>query len=253
MGRFILIIIHIFFILGPIFAQRSSTDSIIGSVNNAIEKESFKKAWREIHANRHLFIQSNQLFEYNYSLSNIYKGTYQYLDDDTLKNENIEALEYVANEFFNGKQKEIEEKYGSMWEKLYWLSRIYHCTNNIFFRHFTEKCRDVYKNSRYKNDQYYLSLIYTYINYAIRNNEDWSYVLLYTPVSEIGSMDSHSDLALAVALHQRGIAHLWKEISNRKYQLRNGSIDLGFDLDSNPLLDMGERLFRRSARHIRQM
>lgn len=53
-------------------------------------------------------------------------------------------------------------------------------------------------------------------------------------------MDSHSDLALAVALHQRGIAHLWKEISNRKYQLRNGSIDLGFDLDSNPLLDMGK-------------
>lgn len=85
-----------------------------------------------------------------------------------------------------------------------------------------------------------MSLIYTYINYAIRNNEDWSDVLLYTPVSEIGSMDSHSDLALAVALHQRGIAHLWKEISNRKYQLRNGSIDLGFDLDSNPLLDMGK-------------
>lgn len=27
---------------------------------------------------------------------------------------------------------------------------------------------------------------------------------------------------------------------NRKYQLRNGSIDLGFDLDSNPLLDMGK-------------
>ena len=193
MRRFILIIIHIFFILGPIFAQRSSTDSIIGSVNNSIEKESFKKAWREIHANRHLFIQSNQLFEFNYSLSEIYKGTYQYLDDDTLKRENIEALEYVANEFFNGKQEEIEEKYGSMWEKLFWLSRIYNYTNNIFFRHFTEKCRDAYKNSRYKNDQYYISLIYTYINYAIRNNEDWSYVLLYTPVSEIGSMDSHSD------------------------------------------------------------
>lgn len=96
-------------------------------------KKVIQKAWREIHANRHLFIQSNQLFEYNYSLSDIYKGTYQYLDDDTLKNENIEALEYVANEFFNGKQEEIEEKYGSMWEKLYWLSRIYHCTNNIFF------------------------------------------------------------------------------------------------------------------------
>ena len=139
MRRFILIIIHTFFILGPIFAQRSSTDNIIDSVNNAIEKESFKKAWREIHANRHLFIQSNQLFKYNYSLSEIYKGTYQYLEDDTLKNENIEALEYVANEFFNGKQEEIEEKYGSMWEKLYWLSRIYHSTNNFVFRHFIEK------------------------------------------------------------------------------------------------------------------
>lgn len=188
----------------------------------------------------YLFIQSNQLFEYNYSLSDIYKGTYQYLDDDTLKNENIEALEYVANEFFNGKQEEIEEKYGSMWEKLYWLSRIYHYTNNIFFRHFTEKCRDIYKNSKYKNDLYYLSLIYTYINYAIRNNEYWSYVLLYTPVSEIGSMDSHSDLALAVALHQRGIAHLWKEVSNRDNKLRNGSIDWNFGIDSNPLLDMGK-------------
>ena len=240
MGRFILVIIHIFFILGPIFAQRSSTDSIIGSVNNAIEKESFKKAWREIHANRHLFIQSNQLFEYNYSLSDIYKGTYQYLDDDTLKRENIEALEYVANEFFNGKQEEIEEKYGSMWEKLFWLSRIYHSTNDIGFRHFTEKCRDAYKNSKYKNDQYYLSLIYTYINHAIRNKEDWSYVWLYTPVGEIESMDSHSDLELAVAFHQKGIALLWKEISNREYQSRNGSIDLGFDLDSNPLLDMGK-------------
>ena len=85
MRRFILIIIHTFFILGPIFAQRSSTDNIIDSVNNAIEKESFKKAWREIHANRHLFIQSNQLFKYNYSLSEIYKGTYQYLDDDLWK------------------------------------------------------------------------------------------------------------------------------------------------------------------------
>ena len=63
MRRFILIIIHIFFILGPIFAQRSSTDSIIVSVNNAIEKESFKKAWREIHDNRHEFIQTNQLLK----------------------------------------------------------------------------------------------------------------------------------------------------------------------------------------------
>ena len=240
MRRFILIIIHIFFILGPIFAQRSSTDSIIGSVNNAIEKESFKKAWREIHDNRHEFIQTNQLFEYNYSLSEIYKGTYQYLDDDTLKRENIEALEYVAKEFFNGKQEEIEEKYGSMWEKLYWLSRIYHSTNDIGFRNFTEDCRDIYKNSRYKNDPYYISLIYTYINYAIRNKEDWSYVWLYTPVGEIESMDSHSDLELAVAFHQKGIALLWKEISNREYQSRNGSIDLGFDLDSNPLLDMGK-------------
>lgn len=240
MRRFILIIIHIFFILGPIFAQRSSTDSIIGSVNNAIEKESFKKAWREIHDNRHEFIQTNQLFEYNYSLSEIYKGTYQYLDDDTLKRENIEALEYVAKEFLNGKQEEIEEKYGSMWEKLYWLSRIYHSTNDIGFRNFTEDCRDIYKNSRYKNDPYYISLIYTYINYAIRNKEDWSYVWLYTPVGEIESMDSHSDLELAVAFHQKGIALLWKEISNREYQSRNGSIDLGFDLDSNPLLDMGK-------------
>jgi hypothetical protein len=53
-------------------------------------------------------------------------------------------------------------------------------------------------------------------------------------------MDSHSDLELAVAFHQKGIALLWKEISNREYQSRNGSIDLGFDLDSNPLLDMGK-------------
>ena len=39
MRRFILIIIHTFFILGPIFAQRSSTDNIIDSVNNATYKK----------------------------------------------------------------------------------------------------------------------------------------------------------------------------------------------------------------------
>ena len=240
MRRIITIIIQLFFILCPIYTQTPNTESIIGSVNNAIKKESFKKAWRYIHVNRSFFSQSNQLLDYNISLSDIYKGTYQYLDDDTLKNENIEVLEYIADEFLNGKQDEIEKKYGSMWERLYWLSRIYHSTNNMKFRHFTEKCRDVYKNSKYKNDQYYLSLIYTYINYAIRNNEDWSYVLFYTPVSEIESMESHSDLTLAVALHQKGIAHLRKEISNREYQSRNSSIDWGFELDSNPLLDMGK-------------
>ena len=240
MRRTITIIIHIFFFLCPIIAQTPNTDSIIDSVNNAIEKGAYKKAWRYLHAKRNMFSQSNRLLDYNISLSDIYKGTYQYLDDDTLKNENIEALEYIANEFFNGKHEEMEMKYGSMWERLYWLSRIYHSTKDIGFRHFTEDCRDIYKNSRYKNDPYYISLIYTYINYAIRNKEDWSYVLLYTPVKEIESLDSHSDLALAVALHQRGIAHLWKEISNREYQLRNSSSDWGFELDSNPLLDMGK-------------
>lgn len=132
MRRFILIIIHTFLSLAQYLLKGQAQIVLLVLLIMPLKKV-IQKAWREIHANRRLFIQSNQLFEYNYSLSDIYKGTYQYLDDDTLKNENIEALEYVANEFFNGKQEEIEEKYGSMWEKLYWLSRIYHCTNNIFF------------------------------------------------------------------------------------------------------------------------
>lgn len=93
MRGFITIIIQLLFILSPILAQTPNTDSIIGSVNNAIKKESFKEAWRYLHINRSSFSQSTQWLDYNISLSDIYKGTYQYLDDDTLKNENIEVLE----------------------------------------------------------------------------------------------------------------------------------------------------------------
>ena len=163
MRRFFCLIIFIYNCLISVFPQTSKTDSVIGIVNNAIADGAYKKAWRILHTNKISFIQSKKLLDYNISLSDIYKGTYQFLDDDTLKNENKEALEYIAEELFNGKQQEIELAYGSMWERLVWLSRIYHSNHEMGYHHFIERCRNLYKNSIYKNDPYYITLIITYI------------------------------------------------------------------------------------------
>lgn len=216
-------------------AQTVKTDSILGAVNNAISNGTYKEAWRLLQSNKILFIQSDKLLDYNISLSDIYKGTYQFLDDDTLRNDNKEALEYIAKELFNGKQQEIELAYGSMWERLFWLSRIYHSAHERGYLNFIERCRDLYKNSLYKNDLYYIQLIITYINYAIFNNEDWSYVLMYTPINEINKIESHSDIDLAVFSHQIGIAYLQKDISNRKYHKLNSE-----DCYSNILVEIGK-------------
>lgn len=216
-------------------AQTVKTDSILGAVNNAISNGTYKEAWRLLQSNKILFIQSDKLLDYNIYLSDIYKGTYQFLDDDTLRNDNKEALEYIAKELFNGKQQEIELAYGSMWERLFWLSRIYHSAHERGYLNFIERCRDLYKNSLYKNDLYYIQLIITYINYAIFNNEDWSYVLMYTPINEINKIESHSDIDLAVFSHQIGIAYLQKDISNRKYHKLNSE-----DCYSNILVEIGK-------------
>ena len=216
-------------------AQTVKTDSILGAVNNAISNGTYKEAWRLLQSNKILFIQSDKLLDYNIYLSDIYKGTYQFLDDDTLRNDNKEALEYIAKELFNGKQQEIELAYGSMWERLFWLSRIYHSAHERGYLNFIERCRDLYKNSLYKNDLYYIQLIITYINYAIFNNEDWSYVLMYTPINEINKIESHSDIDLAVFSHQIGIAYLQKDISNRKHHKLNSE-----DCYSNILVEIGK-------------
>ena len=235
MKRFLCFFIYICICLSPVFSQTSKTDSILEIVKDAIGNGEYKKAWRFLHANKISFIQSEKLLDYNISLSDIYKGTYQYLDDDTLKNDNKEALEYIAEELFNGKQQEIELAYGSMWERLVWLSRIYHSNHDMGYRFFIERCHNLYKTSIYKKDPYYITLIITYINYAIQTNEDWSYVLFYTPISEIKEIDSHSIIDIAVFSHQIGIAHLQKEISNRKYHEHNS-----FDEYSNILVEVGK-------------
>ena len=235
MRRFACFLIYICICISPVLSQTSKTDSIIGIVKDAIGNGAYKKAWRVLHANKISFIQSKKTLDYNISLSDIYKGTYQFLDDDTLRNDNKEALEYIAEELFNGRQQEIELSYGSMWERLFWLSRIYHSDHETGYRFFTERCRDLYKKSIYKNDPYYIQLIITYINYAIFNNEDWSYVLWYTPINEIKEIASHSNIDLAVFSHQIGIAYLQKDISNRKYHKVNSD-----DYYSNILVEIGK-------------
>ena len=235
MRRFVCLLIYFYLCLNASLAQTVKTDSILGAVNNAISNGTYKEAWRLLQSNKILFIQSDKLLDYNIYLSDIYKGTYQFLDDDTLRNDNKEALEYIAKELFNGKQQEIELAYGSMWERLFWLSRIYHSAHERGYLNFIERCRDLYKNSLYKNDLYYIQLIITYINYAIFNNEDWSYVLMYTPINEINKIESHSDIDLAVFSHQIGIAYLQKDISNRKYHKLNSE-----DCYSNILVEIGK-------------
>lgn len=235
MRRFVCLLFYFYLCLNASLAQTVKTDSILGAVNNAISNGTYKEAWRLLQSNKILFIQSDKLLDYNIYLSDIYKGTYQFLDDDTLRNDNKEALEYIAKELFNGKQQEIELAYGSMWERLFWLSRIYHSAHERGYLNFIERCRDLYKNSLYKNDLYYIQLIITYINYAIFNNEDWSYVLMYTPINEINKIESHSDIDLAVFSHQIGIAYLQKDISNRKYHKLNSE-----DCYSNILVEIGK-------------
>ena len=246
MSRFVCFLIYICICISPVFSQTSKTDSIIGFVKDAIGNGAYKKAWRVLHANKISFIQSKKTLDYNISLSDIYKGTYQFLDDDTLRNDNKEALEYIAEELFNGKQQEIELAYGSMWERLVWLSRIYHSNHEMGYHHFIERCRNLYKNSIYKNDPYYITLIITYINYAIINNEDWSYVLMYTPINEIKEIDSHSNINLAVFSHQKGIAYLQKEISNRKYH-EHDSLDNypNILIAGKSYLDVADSLYKR--------
>lgn len=235
MRRFVCLLFYFYLCLNASLAQTVKTDSILGAVNNAISNGTYKEAWRLLQSNKIFFIQSDKLLDYNIYLSDIYKGTYQFLDDDTLRNDNKEALEYIAKELFNGKQQEIELAYGSMWERLFWLSRIYHSAHERGYLNFIERCRDLYKNSLYKNDLYYIQLIITYINYAIFNNEDWSYVLMYTPINEINKIESHSDIDLAVFSHQIGIAYLQKDISNRKYHKLNSE-----DCYSNILVEIGK-------------
>lgn len=222
--RKIVFFVIVYYISLDLFAYNNAIDSIVNVIKNDIAKEQYRKAWRDLHNNR-VEILNNDEVVYTILLTDIYQGSYLYLQDDKLRKENKEALENLSKVIFSNRLNLIEKEHGSMWQRLFWLCRIYHEEKELNFDLFIDDCKKAFEKSLYKEDPYFRTILYTYVNYLITNGKDWSYTIIGIPFFAIKVTDSNSDIELAIAYHQKGIAYLQKEIQNRIYEfyINNGA------------------------------